>query len=305
MAEATLQLEADLSFRCTLPDGSPGVTGSVTADGPTINVVVTGPLAVAGKSSRLLVRQVAEALAKRRLRIIVRGPGGTIIAFGDVPVPRWQRLLTRSPHIRLGNVREVRRMLKRPTTAVRGRRPAPVVFPPLTMFPLFPTVSTLGLRPVTTTHDPRGGGMPRVIFASRPQPRVGELPRVEHLTKDRTTFGSSDTCDVTIAGLQPMHAVIERTEADEYLLTHLASQGTSTVAGVPAQRSLLRTGARIALGATQLTYFREEYADHGRPFGGRQGGEIGYQRPQATPRQRRQGAVGRPRTNRDPGQYYP
>jgi hypothetical protein len=102
-----------------------------------------------------------------------------------------------------------------------------------------------------------------------------------------------------------MHAVIERTQADEYLLTHVASAGTSTVAGVPAQRSLLRTGARIALGATQLTYFREEYADHGRPYGGRQGGEIGYQRPQATPRKRKPGTVGRPRTNRDPGQYYP
>jgi hypothetical protein len=130
------------------------------------------------------------------------------------------------------------------------------------------------------------------------------VPRVEYLARTRTTFGSSGTCDVKIDGLEPLHAVIERTERDEYVLTHVAPVGSSTVAGAPAQRSLLRTGAGIALGPARLTYFREEYADHGRPYGGRLGGEIDFQRPQPTPRPRTPGAPGRPRTSRDPGQYF-
>lgn len=32
--------------------------------------------------------------------------------------------------------------------------------------------------------------------------------------------------------------------------------------------SVLRTGARIQMGKWCLAYFREEFADHGRPFGG-------------------------------------
>jgi hypothetical protein len=42
----------------------------------------------------------------------------------------------------------------------------------------------------------------------------------------------------------------------------------------------LRTGALITLGPWRLAFFREEFADHGRPFGGRMGGEFAVQRPQ-------------------------
>jgi hypothetical protein len=128
---------------------------------------------------------------------------------------------------------------------------------------------------------------------------------VEYLTQPRTTLGSGDDCDVRIAGLQPLHAVIERTDQDEYVLTHVAVTGTSTVAGLPAEASLLRTGAAIALDATSMTFVRAEFADHGRPHGGRLGGEIGRQLPQRKPRPHRPGLVGRPRTNRDSGRYYP
>jgi hypothetical protein len=49
---------------------------------------------------------------------------------------------------------------------------------------------------------------------------------------------------------------------------------------VVATEALLRTGTRIDVGPWTLTYAREEYADHGRPYGGRLGGELGRQRPQ-------------------------
>ncbi|MBA2561020.1 MAG: hypothetical protein H0V07_14260 [Propionibacteriales bacterium] len=46
------------------------------------------------------------------------------------------------------------------------------------------------------------------------------------------------------------------------------------------ETKILRTGCGVDLGRWHLSYFREEYADHGRPYGGRIGGELGYQRPQ-------------------------
>ena len=49
---------------------------------------------------------------------------------------------------------------------------------------------------------------------------------------------------------------------------------------VVLHEALLRTGARIELGPWTLLYAREEHADHGRPYGGRIGGELGHQRPQ-------------------------
>ena len=41
-----------------------------------------------------------------------------------------------------------------------------------------------------------------------------------------------------------------------------------------------------------MSFYREEYADHGRPYGGRAGGEIGHQRPQPA-RRRPAGGVDR------------
>ena len=50
--------------------------------------------------------------------------------------------------------------------------------------------------------------------------------------------------------------------------------------GAFVDRQLLRTGTRVEVGTHRLVFFREEYADHGRPYGGRIGGEAGHQRPQ-------------------------
>lgn len=52
------------------------------------------------------------------------------------------------------------------------------------------------------------------------------------------------------------------------------------------QPQLLRTGSRLEMGRWTMSYFRSEEADHGRSHGGRIGGELGYQRPQETPRYR-------------------
>ncbi len=56
--------------------------------------------------------------------------------------------------------------------------------------------------------------------------------------------------------------------------------GTRVHGALVESPQVLRTGARVDVGAHSLAFFREEYADHGRPYGGREGGEIGHQRSQ-------------------------
>jgi hypothetical protein len=48
----------------------------------------------------------------------------------------------------------------------------------------------------------------------------------------------------------------------------------------PNAGRILRTGALITLGSWRLAFFREEFADHGRPFGGRDGRKFPVQRQQ-------------------------
>jgi hypothetical protein len=304
MTVRALQVQADLRFVSTAHDGTSGATGSVTADGRTIHVFLSDPAAGPAKLSRTVVRNVASSMAQRGLQLVLHGPRGVVLALGAVRTPLWQRLVTRSPYIQLIDLRAARRVMVRSSASRQQIRGPALWSAPSTPLPLFPTVSAIGPRPVTTTHDPRGGGNPRLVFSWSAWPQEGEAQRVAYLTRPRTTLGSASDCDVQIDGLEELHAVIDRTAQDEYVLTHVAPAGTSTVAGVPARRSLLRTGAALMLGQTQLTYFREEYADHGRPFGGRIGGELGHQRRQPRPRPRSTNSVGKPRTNRDPGQYF-
>ncbi|MDQ2623768.1 MAG: hypothetical protein M3Y20_01275, partial [Actinomycetota bacterium] len=67
-------------------------------------------------------------------------------------------------------------------------------------------------------------------------------------------------------------------ERDEYRVRPSGSVGGGSAAE-PAHRAL-RTGATIRLGAWELTFQREEFADHGRPYGGREGGEGSVNRLQ-------------------------
>jgi hypothetical protein len=121
-------------------------------------------------------------------------------------------------------------------------------------------------------------------MAPDPHPGLDARQPVFHLG-DRTVIGSAASCDVVLPGLAPRHAEVRRTEGDEFVLRPLgglrATGGLVRVHGaVVATEALLRTGARIDIGPWTLAYVREEYADHGRPYGGRLGGELGRQRPQ-------------------------
>ena len=78
-----------------------------------------------------------------------------------------------------------------------------------------------------------------------------------------------------------MHAEIVHNDRDEYVLVR---HGKVSGSFGPGSSSVLRTGSRLQMGQWCLAFFREEFADHGRPFGGRSGGEFAYQRPQRDPR---------------------
>jgi hypothetical protein len=104
---------------------------------------------------------------------------------------------------------------------------------------------------------------------------------VEFLLGDRTTFGSDPSCDVVLRSLSPKHAEVRRNQDDEFVVAPLADPEEVRVHGATVfTEAVLRSGARVQLGPWTLVYAREEYADHGRPYGGRIGGELGRQRPQ-------------------------
>lgn len=154
-----------------------------------------------------------------------------------------------------------------------------------------------------TTHDPRGGGRPRLIFALGGTAPEHASPREFDLAPGVTIIGSGPDADLRLEGLAPRHAEIRRDEYDEYLYSDLGSESPSRVDGQVVRGKPLRTGDRIELGDWSLSYFREEHADHGIPFGGRHGGNPDP--VQSEPRPRGTSPEGgKDRTGDDPGEYF-
>ena len=133
-------------------------------------------------------------------------------------------------------------------------------------------------EPVTTTHAERGAGDPRLVLTPREDPWPGDQQLVFRLDRDVTTVGSDTGAGVRLPDLRDGHAQIHHDPDDEFVV--VAVRGEVRVNGEPVERQLLRTGSRLEVGPWTLSYYREEYADHGRPYGGRVGGEVGHQRPQ-------------------------
>ena len=275
------RFRADINLDFSLQEASGEETrGSVKASGREV-VVALDRIDVL-QSQRLPslgdLRPLAKTLSDQGLTVVVDGPDGRIISLGAVEAPASQRVITRSPHIKLGKLGVLAPMLK------RGRRsPAPglSLLPPGTLFPLLPTVKRRIPRSVTTTHYTRGGGRPRLIFVQDSKSWNGQVPREFSLTAERVRIGSDDSVDLQLPGLDGVHAEIVHNDRDEYVLVR---HGKVTGSFGPDSTSVLRTGSRLQMGQWCLAFFREEFADHGRPFGGRSGGEFAYQRPQRDPR---------------------
>jgi hypothetical protein len=159
-----------------------------------------------------------------------------------------------------------------------------------------------------TTHDVHGGGRPRLILSMGGLASGAARPEEFDLSPGVTTIGSGDDADLRLPGLAARHAEIRRDAEDEYVLADAGSpQGTSVngrpVTGTDPQP--LHTGDRVELGEWTLSYYREEFADHGRAGGGRSGGELSEHAVQQRPRPRGTSPEGgsEPRGD-DPGEYY-
>ncbi|WP_240977231.1 FHA domain-containing protein [Planctomonas sp. JC2975] len=130
---------------------------------------------------------------------------------------------------------------------------------------------------IGTTHAGWGAGEPRLLVSG------GDRRFVFDLDEDGIRIGSAADCDLRLEGLDALHAHIRHDDRDEYLLS-LVGAGETTVApeisDAPADETILRTGARFVLGQWTFVFQREEFADHGRPFGGREGGEGDVQQGQ-------------------------
>lgn len=280
-----IRLDIDLDFSFSHPAGDidrPELSGTVKAAGSTVEVYCNEPKAFDGSLPSLdAVRALAKGLAKQGLTVSIAGPGGALVSLGDVRAPLAQRLVTRSPHINVGSATALAPLLG--LARRMGSREQPVsLLPPGTPFPLVPTVNrTIRRRGVTTTHHAAGSGRPRLIFVQNSETWDGQIPREFNLVTGTSVIGSSAEADLVLDGLLDLHAEVVHNDADEYVLVpHGPVSGSVNQEG----ESVLRTGARIQLGQWCLAFFREEYADHGRPFGGRSGGEFAYQRPQRDPR---------------------
>lgn len=276
------RIEADLEFSVDrpAPEGGTGssATGTVRADGSRIEIRSEQVSVLSTLASTGSARSTASALARRGLTVSIGDSRGPLLSIGVVPRVGLQRLVTRSRHIHIEGLRGLMTLAR---SRLRSRQVTGGVFlPPPTMFPVAPTLARSWRRRVTTTHDPEGGGRPRLIFSVGPHPRVGVQPRVFDLTRGVTTIGSSPTADLRLDSLDEQHAEIRRNDADEYVFVDLSHDRSSRVNGAPVSEQALRTGTRVELGGWTMSYYREEYADHGRPYGGRIGGELGRQRAQ-------------------------
>jgi hypothetical protein len=275
------RFRADINLDFSLQEASgEEARGSVKASGTEVVVALDRIDALLSHRMPSLgdLRPLAKTLSDQGLSVVVDGPDGRIISLGAVDAPASQRVITRSPHIKLGKLGALAPMLK------RGRRSPARTFsllPPGTLLPLLPTVKRRIPRRITTTHYTRGGGRPRLIFVQDSKSWNGQVPREFSLTEERVRIGSDASAQLQLPGLDGLHAEIVHNDRDEYVLVR---HGKVSGSFGPGSSSVLRTGSRLQMGEWCLAFFREEFADHGRPFGGRSGGEFAYQRPQRDPR---------------------
>lgn len=283
----TIGVEAALRLDVT-PDPGSGETGwgaTVESDSTVLRVRLDRLPPLVGRPEPGVLRAAADGLTGAGLRVDVDTPQGRLLSVGSgVRTPWWQRPFVRARHVRVHDLRSALRVLSRPRGTVGPPGTVgvlPLQAPPSTPWPLVPTIAK---QRVTTTHDPAGGGLPRLYFP--PEDTAGSRLRVFYL-RPRVSIGDRPDADLRLAGVAPQQATIVRHADDEYRIEPDPLGLPVRVHGARIfEPALLRTGARIEIGPWRMVYFRAEYADHGRPYGGRQGGEIDQQRWQPPTRYR-------------------
>ena len=278
MPGIALSVDADLRFSLS-GAGDTAIDGHLTGSGTALQLSVSDPSVFAGRSDARAMRGLAAALAAGGVQVTVVADDRPLVTLGAPRTPWWQRRLTGSRHIRIERGAGLLSLARGRARATPGALPASSLVPPPMVWPPAPTFLRRR-RTVSTTHDPDGGGNPRLIMAPPTALKPGDTQPVFRLTGPVTTIGSDPSCDIRLAGLQPRHAEVRHDDRDEFLLVGLSADPDTRVNGALVDTALLRTASRLQLGPWTLSFYREEHADHGRPYGGRLGGELGRQRPQ-------------------------
>lgn len=272
-------MHVDADLRVSLDLDGRMVTMRLVGQGRELVLSVDDPAIFAGRPDAGAVRNIAAELAHRGLVVRVRdAEGRSLIRLGRVRVPWWQRWATRSPHLRVTGGRGVWAAGRGLRRSGAGVLPGQGLLPPDTPWPLTPTLMRRPVRRATTTHDPLRGGAPCLVEVPTDGVWVAEVAMHWLNRESVTTIGSSSDSDVQLPGLQLNHAEVEHTADDDFIIH--AREGEVRVHGELVQSARLSNSARISVGESVLTFQREEYADHGRPYGGRVGGEAGRQRAQ-------------------------
>lgn len=129
---------------------------------------------------------------------------------------------------------------------------------------------------VTTTHGAWRSGQPHLKV------RGNDDEVLVALSVEEMRIGSGPEVDLMLRQARPLHAVVRHDERDEYILTMYGEgEMTSASHGTDERVLTLRTGAAFTIGGWRFVFWRDESSDHGRPYGGRQGGEGSHQRRQA------------------------
>lgn len=274
-----LKIEADLTFEVSV-DGGRVTAGRLTSTGQDLELRVKHPQAFAGSQDAAGIRDMARTLSEHGLSLhVCDEDGNRLVSLGVVRPSWWQRRVTKSRHMRIGGLRGG-------VTAARGRlsRPDSVLpdldlRPPGTLFPLTPTFQRRPRRALTTTHQ--HGGSPRLVVFATPTRQTQDTVGRVHWLQDTavTTIGSDPGCDIVLDGLSPHHLEVHHNDQDEYVV-HASPEAQVRVHGGVVQEQVLRSSSRVEVGGWSLVYARDEHADHGRPYGGRIGGELGRQRSQ-------------------------
>lgn len=270
---ATFDVDADL--RVTLEiDGTEPVHAHLRGSGSALELSVDDPGAFAARGDAAALRTLAEGLAAQGLLVRVVAGGRMLLELGATRTTWWQRRLTGSAYLRPASLRGA-------WTGLRNAGRQPVLpdgrlAPPPTLWPPAPTFLRRLRGPVTTTHDPGRGGRPRLVLVDRVDGRGRHVLRLGQ----STTIGSGEDCDLLLGGLPEVQAEVHHDDADEFVIVHRGGLLPTRVNGAPVREQVLRTGSRVEVGDWVLVFARDEYADHGRPFGGRVGGEFGRQLPQ-------------------------
>ncbi len=267
----SLSVAADLSLEIACDDGSV-VRAHLRDAADGLELDVDRPGVFAGRSDAPVVRAAAETLARYGLVVRVVSGGRHLVSVGAVRAPWWQRRATGSRRIRVGSLWGALVAARSRAGGARAVLPPVALVPPLPLWPLAPTFQQRPRIGTGSTHVT--GGSPMLVLF-RPAVMAGDREPIYWL-QEVTVIGSDPACDVVLPGLEPQHVIVRHDETDEYVVTTVT--GRARVHGAQVGDDVaLRSGARLEVGEHVLVFSRAEHADHGRPFGGRIGGELGRQ----------------------------